>query len=491
MQSKNEALKQLRENLPNGTVLTDPENRFRSSLDNARLSFLPDAVICPQKNEDIATVLKLANECSIPITARGGGTATTGAASPIHGGWVLDLASWKECELDPKSGIAYAQPGVTVAELQEKVEGAGWFYAPDPSSHEYATIGGTIACNAGGLRAGKYGVTRDYILALEGFLPTGEFVRWSRDVKKYASGFNIRDLWIGSEGMLGIITRAIIRLIPKPNSRFTLLVAFENEDEALDCVEDILEHRIIPSILEFLDRQSVACAETRRNAPFFPNLSKPIRDLKTWSGNYPVPSLLLIELDGHAAQVATDKERLFNLIKQKSRAFRTASEESEIDSLWAARRTCSQAMFQLGDTKLNEDVVVPLRSYKELIRYTLKLKNETGLATPTFGHAADGNFHVHVMFNGENQQQRLVAERTVQAIMKKVIDLGGVISGEHGIGLAKTPFFEMQHSSAEIAAMKAIKNALDPKGILNPGKLFKPFRIWDHKPAAVRLPWDH
>lgn len=469
----------LRSKLGPEVVLTDDDARFRASFDNARLSFLPEAVLRPEDEEQVGVILETANRLGIPITTRGGGTATTGAASPVKGGWVLDLSHWQNLEIDATAGIAYAQPGVRTADLAKAAEAEGWYYPPDPSSHKFSTIGGNIACNAGGMRGAKYGVTRDYVMALEGFLPTGQWVRWGADLRKFAAGYNLRDLWVGSEGTLGIITGAVLRLVRRPAAKVTFLAAFENERKALGAVKAILKKRIMPSVLEFLDRQSVECTILEGfKLPFSRKLDA-------------TPALLLIELDGSRMQLQEDRKRLETVLENRSLALRRTATHTEAERLWEVRRKCSKAMFRMGDSKLNEDVVVPLRSQEALLKYTLELKQEIGLATPTFGHAGDGNFHVHIMFNREDLDQRARAEQGVQKIMEKVIELGGAISGEHGIGLAKTPFLNLQHSPAEIGAMKAIKQALDPNGILNPGKIFEPFRVWEHAPVKVKMPWDH
>ncbi|MGF1451843.1 MAG: FAD-binding oxidoreductase, partial [Opitutales bacterium] len=342
----------------------------------------------------------------------------------------------------------------------------------------YSTIGGNIATNAGGLRGAKYGVTRDYVVALEGYLPTGEPVKWGRPLRKDASGFNLRDLWVGSEGMLGVVTKATLRLLPEPAARRTALAAFSNEAAALDTVREILRSRLMPSVLEFLDRQSVACAERFVGETMMPG--------------FPEASLLLIELDGHPAQVAEDGERLAGLLEPAAAAVTFAQSPDEAEALWRARRKCSPAMFEMGNTKLNEDIVVPPGAYHELIAATLAIKAATGLATPTFGHAADGNFHVHIMYDHGNADQERAAAEALHQLMEKVVALGGTISGEHGIGLAKSPFLRLQHSEAELGAMQRIKAALDPNNVLNPDKVFAPFPLWEQpRDWTIVFPWDH
>lgn len=467
---------QLRRKLPD-RVFTDQDSRFRASVDNLRLSFLPEAVIRVKEAEEVGTVLQLAHRHGVAVTARGAGSSSTGAAVPVRGGWVIDLSELNSIQIDPVSRMATVGAGVVTADLQQALEKYALFYPPDPSSKKFSTIGGNIACNAGGMRCVKYGVTRDYVLALEGFLADGSPVRWGLPLKKYVSGLNIRDLWIGSEGTLGIVTRATLRLLPKPADRWTAMFAFQTEAVALQAVNSLLQAGINPSILEFLDCQTTECAEQQIERPIFPDC--------------PGAALLMIELDGQRGEVNAERRKLVACLQDSAVSQRVARDEERAEKIWDTRRTCSQSMFALGDSKLNEDVVVPVHKQEELVRYSLALKKEIGLATPTFGHAGDGNLHVHIMYNSTDSDEAERAKAGIKKLMRKVVDLGGVITGEHGIGLAKIPFIEYQHNEAELGAMRAVKNALDPKGILNPGKIFDPFEVWDHPTVDVRLPWDH
>jgi glycolate oxidase len=481
IQSKNKltshtAIKALRRKLP-GRVFVDEKSCFNASLDNLRLSFLPDAVVKVQTAAEVGAVLKLAHKYTIPVTARGAGSSATGSAVPLHGGWVLDVSALDDIKIDTVSRMVTAGAGAVTSEIQDQVEAVGLFYPPDPSSKKYSTIGGNIACNAGGLRCVKYGVTRDYVLGLEGFYADGSPFKLGLALKKYVSGLNLRDLLIGSEGTLGVITAATLKLIPKPQKRWTGMFAFKSEAAALKAVVALFDAGLNPSILEFLDRQSVTCAERYTGHLIFDDC--------------PRASILLIEVDGRPAEVREQRIRLLEFMQSRAIAHREARTDAKAEALWQVRRTCSQSMFSIADTKLNEDVVVPIQKQAELIRYTIALKKEIGLATPTFGHAGDGNLHVHIMYDRSNAEDAVKAKVGIKKLMQKVVDLGGVITGEHGVGLAKAPFMELQHSKAEIAAMRAVKDALDPKGILNPGKIFEPFEVWDHKPVQVKLPWDH
>ncbi len=470
------ATAKLRRRLGRRVAVTE-DALFRASFDGSKLSFLPEAVIAPRTNTDIGVVLALANEHRVPVTVRGGGTSLTGSGSPVRGGWVLDLSKWRKIKVDADAGLAQVQAGAVIADIHQAVEAKGWFYPPDPASKRFSTIGGNIACNAGGMHGGKYGVTRDFVLALKGFLPTGEYVEWGTPTKKFSAGFNLRDLWIGSEGMLGVVTEATLKLIPLPPARWTLLTAFADEVAAFKAIRALFAQRVQPAICEFLDRHSVHCVEAKTGQSVFVGQS-----------GFP---LILIELAGTANELADLKVAVLAWAAQHALAFREAASRDEAEELWSVRRQCSSAMFALGDSKLNEDIVVPLRHYEKFARFLEKLRRRSQLSIPTFGHLADGNLHVNIMYHREDRAEYLRAEKAVGELMAGVVALGGAISGEHGIGLAKTPFLRMQHSPAQIKAMRAVKDALDPNGILNPGKIFDVFKVWEHPRLKIDLPWDH
>ncbi len=457
-------------------VFRDGERKFMASFDSSKLSYEYAALVCTRSDTDVEKVLRLANRYSVPVTTRGAGTSLTGSASPVHGGWVLDTSPMKRIAIRKEKSMAVVQPGAVIGELQRKAEDEGLFYPPDPSSLKYCTVGGNIACNAGGMRCAKYGVTRDFVVALEGYLPSGDKVSWGGEYKKFATGYNIRDLWIGSEGTLGVITKAVLRLIPKPEATWTCVAAFSTEKRALRAVKAMLKSGLTPSILEYLDEGSIYCAEEIAGIRLFKEV-----------GGKP---LLLIEFDGSAGELRQVKRSIKEWVNEWALAFKAARNENEAHNLWEVRRKCSGAMFALGKDKLNEDIVVPLESQLKLSDEIKRLRKTWKLPMPTFGHAADGNFHVNIMFDRANPEERSRAEQAVKDLMRTVVKLGGTISGEHGIGLAKSPFLRIARSEAEIEAMLAIKRALDPKAILNPGKVFHPYEVWDKTPVSVPLPWD-
>jgi len=467
----------LRRRLGARVVFTDAASLEGASYDSAKIAFRPEAVIRVRREADVGVVLQLANRHRVPVTTRGRGTTLTGSATPVCGGWVLDTLALATIRIDGAAGMAHVQAGAKVADIQRAADETGWFYPPDPSSKEYCTIGGNIACNAGGMHGGKYGVTRDFIVALRGFLPTGEAVEWGTATKKFSAGFNMRDLWIGSEGMLGVITGAVLKLIPRPAARFTLLTSFRDEAAALRAALTLFRSRVQPAICEFLDRESVLCAERAMRTTIFPG-----------QAGRPV---ILLEMAGTVAEVREQRAAVLAWAREHALGHRVAASREAAESLWAVRRKCSGAMFELGDAKLNEDVVLPMRSYVDFARFLVRLKRESGLHVPTFGHLADGNLHVNIMYHRAVPAECRAAERAVQSLMETVVALGGAISGEHGIGLAKTPFLRLQHPAPQVRAMQAVKAALDPRGILNPGKLFERFEVWKHERVTVHFPWDH
>ena len=314
-------------------VKTDEATCFAASFDNMRLSFMPEAVIRPDVEEDIGIVLKLANEHKVPVTVRGRGTGNTGASSPIHGGWVIHLDHWDKIEIDPISAMATVQPGAITAHINELAAEHGLFFPPDPSSLKYCSIGGNIATNAGGLRAAKYGVVRDHVYALEGFLPTGEKVTWGAPLRKFVSGLNIRDLWIGSEGTLGVITKATLKLVNKPKARRTFLLACRTDEGALEAAAALMGARVNPAVFEFLDTQTVEAAEKRRGSRVFSTAEL--------HGVEETHAILLVEIDGHPAALAEDAVKVRAWIGRHAAAFRETDVEAEAEALWDIRRTCS------------------------------------------------------------------------------------------------------------------------------------------------------
>ena len=470
------ALRILQENLP-ALVSVDENALAKASFDGLKVAFTPSAVICPKEASQIGEVLKLANEFEIPVTTKGAGSSLTGGATPLKGGWVLDLSCLNTIDVDADNMLVRCGPGAVIGDIQKEVGEYGLFYPPDPSSKDFCTIGGNIACNAGGLRCVKYGVTRDYVLCLSGYLPTGEYVQWGRETRKFATGYNIRDLWIGSEGTLGVVSEAVLRLIAKPAAQKTFLAAFQTDRGALRGPIELSRLGIRPSILEFLDQWTVKSVQSFTGKEVFSGISA-----------HPV---LLIELDGDPDLIEKESIILENWLKEAAICSKTADSLEESEELWEVRRKGSPAMKKMANTKLNEDVVVPLGKQMNLVECVNSLREEFNLKIGVFGHCGDGNLHVNFMYNSDDVDETSRAVEALKLLMSKVNELGGAISGEHGIGLAKTPFIQMQFNTAEWETMTSIKKTLDPNGILNPGKIFDIFNPWDQKKIESILPWEY
>ena len=470
------ALSSLKEKLPS-VVSVDENELAKASFDGLKVAFTPAAVVTLKKASQIGEVLELANEFKIPVTTKGAGSSLTGGATPLKGGWVIDLSCLNTIDVDADNMLVRCGPGAVISDIQQKVSEHGLFYPPDPSSKDFCTIGGNIACNAGGLRCVKYGVTRDYVLSLRGYLPTGEYVRWGRETRKFATGYNIRDLWIGSEGTLGVVSEAVLRLIRKPDTRKTFLAAFETDREALRAPIELSGLGVRPSILEFLDQWTVKSVQSFTGKEVF-------------SGIAPHP-VLLIELDGDPDLIEKESVLLENWLNETAICSKTADSFEEAEELWEVRRKGSQAMKKMANTKLNEDVVVPLRRQINLVDCVNSLREKFNLKIGVFGHCGDGNLHVNFMYDSDDNEETSRAVEALKVLMSKVNELGGAISGEHGIGLAKTPFIQMQFNTAEWKTMTSIKKTLDPNGILNPGKIFDIFNPWDQKKVKSILPWEH
>ena len=475
MDNREKALVALKDKL-HSSVHTNEEELYAVSYDGLKVSSSPEALIKVKQADEVGEVLKLANEFRIPVTSRGTGSSLTGGATPLHGGWVLDLSQLSSIEIDPTNRLAICGPGVVVGDLQEQVLEKGLFYPPDPSSKKFCTLGGNVACNAGGLRCVKYGVTRDYILSLAGYLPTGEFVRWGRATRKFATGYNLRDLWIGSEGTLGVVTEITVRLILSVPNRVTFLGAFSDDQTALNAPLALSKMGIRPSIIEYMDQWTIDC------------LQKYVGE-EVFTGVEPTP-MVLIELDGAVETLAREASLVEKWLKEASLNFRSADNDEDAEKLWEVRRQGSSSMKKLASTKLNEDIVVPLDRQIQLVQFVESLREDFKLKIGVFGHCGDGNLHVNFMYDEENEQETTEAVQALHKLMEKVIALGGAISGEHGVGLAKTPFVRDQFNDAEWNAMLAVKKALDPKGILNPGKIFDVFKPWDQKKEKVVLSWE-
>jgi glycolate oxidase len=439
-------------------VLTEKEDVIPYSFDGtATLKQRPRAVVFRRHAQDVSAVLKVARAHRAPVVARGSGTGLSGGSVPVEGGIVLCLVKMdKILELDPRNFTLRAEAGVVTQRLYDAADAAGLFYPPDPGSMKVSTLGGNIAENAGGLRGLKYGVTRNYVMGLEVVLANGDICQLGNKCVKDVAGYNLRDLFIGSEGTLGIVTQALLKLVPKPAARQTLLATYAKMDAAAETVSAIIAAKIVPCTLEFLDRKTIRCVEDYAHA-----------GLPVDAG-----ALLLIETDGPPAAVADEAAQIEKLCQAHGAAsVRRAANEGEAALLAGARRSAFSALARVKPTTILEDVTVPRTELARMIRFIDQTAAKHQLNIATFGHFGDGNLHPTFLTN-----ERDTAEmRRVEVAMKEIFDcalsLGGTLTGEHGVGLAKKAFLQQQLGDASYALLKQIKRALDPENLLNPGKI--------------------
>ena len=416
----------------------------------------PQAVIFPTSKEEVRRIVEVLYNEGIPMIPRGAGSCLTGGAVGYRGDEVvISFEKMNKFRIDLDNATVIAQPGVITYELQKAVERHGLFYPPDPSSYKFSTIGGNIAENAGGPRCVKYGVTRDYVLGLEGVIKYGETFKFGAPVMKDVAGYDFTKFLVGSEGTLGIITEAILRLIPLPKERRVLLAFFDRLEDVGKAVTKIMTSGVFPSALEFMDK---ACI-------------KAVNDYKGLGLPEEKVGLLLIEIDGHPIAVQEELVEVENLLKEMGVDVRVARTKEEEDSLWAARRALGPAISKLGSGKVNEDIVVPRSRLAEYIPAVNRLAERYGLICAIFGHIGDGNLHVNFMFDKTNPEEVAKVEKAVEELFKLTIDFGGSITGEHGVGITKKPFLKLQLGDVGIELVKGVKKLFDPLNLFNPGKL--------------------
>jgi glycolate oxidase len=437
---------------------TSLEDRICYSYDATGKEFLPDAVAYPLNAEEIRRTVLLANEHRFPVVPRGAGSGFSGGSLPVRGGVILSTEKMDRIiSIDVENLIAIVEPGVVTETLKNEVKKRGLFYPPDPASFKFCTIGGNLAECAGGMCAVKYGVTRDYVLGLEAVLGSGELVRTGVSTVKGVVGYDLTRMIVGSEGTLGIITKATLKLIPLPESADTLLAFFPFNELGAKAVAGIVQDRITPCAMELMDRTAVDCV-------------REIADLSIPEGT---GCALLIEVDGAAESVAMEADR----VEEACRRFgaievRRAADAAGREKLWELRRSISPAIRKVNPVKINEDIVVPRSRLPEMFSFLSGLAERKKLKIVNFGHAGDGNIHVNIMISGKDEEERRRADEAVEAVFRKTVELGGTISGEHGIGIAKAPYMEIEVGPLGVSVMKRLKNCFDPNGILNPGKIF-------------------
>jgi glycolate oxidase len=451
----------LRQLLGKEVVADDPETLAAHSGDKWFAAEAPEVVVFARSTIEVSKLLNFASTEKIPVTARGGGYGYVGGCVPAHRGVALSLVQMNRIkEVSFEDAIAIVEPGVVTADLKAAVRAQKLFYPPDPASMKDCTIGGNIATNAGGPRCLKYGVTRNYVIGLEVVLANGEILRSGGRVHKNKTGFNLIGLFVGSEGMLGVATEIILRLLPLPPARATLSAAFATMSQAAAAVQEIFAAGFLPSSLEIADSFTLEAARQDLGKAIVP------------AGN----AHLLVDLDGQEESVRSEAAAIHKLLaKKKANALETARGEVDCEKLWALRRGFSNSLRATGLTKLNQDVVVPRSHIVDLVEFAEKLQTEHGFPIACFGHAGDGNIHVNIMADRYNRDAavRKKVERALDELFSQVLAWGGVITGEHGIGLAKKRWWPEAVSDASRHLHETLKHALDPAGILNPGKFLE------------------
>ncbi len=442
-----------------GNLFTDVVDNICYSYDAMNQKFIPDAIVFPSSAQEISEIIKLANSKKFPVIPRGAGTGFTGGSLAVSGGVVISLTKMNRIlEIDQNNFTAEVEPGVITYDFQKAIEKLGLFYPPDPSSAKMCTLGGNVAECAGGPRGVKYGVTKDYVIGLEAVLPTGEIIHTGTKTIKGVVGYDLTKLIVGSEGTLAVVTKIRLRLLPKPAAKQTMLAFFQSVNDAAESVPAIIRKKVIPSALEFLDKSAIDCIRDKINETH-------IKIPKHTN------AILIIEVDGKklSDEVKSISETLHeqNVIK-----IFVAKNEEEQEGIWNVRRALSPVISSIAPKKINEDIAVPRDKIPETMRMIEDISDEYDLRIVTFGHAGDGNLHVNLMIDDSDEDESKRAEEGLRKLFKHVIALGGTLSGEHGVGIAKAPYIGLELSNVMVELMKNIKKTFDPNNILNPNKIF-------------------
>ena len=436
---------------------TGMEDRVLHGYDAMNRVFLPDGVAEPESEADVIAIVNLCREYGVPLVPRGAGCGFSGGSLAIQGGVILQMGRMDTIRVDVENLVVEVGPGAITEDIHRAAESVGLFYPPDPASLKVSTIGGNIAENAGGPRAVKYGVTRDYVMGVRVVLMNGEVLTFGSPLRKDVAGYNLTPLFVGSEGTLGIITSAWLKLVPKPEANRSVMIQFPSADGAARCISAIVAAGLSPSKLEIMDK---SCITALRGA------------------GHAVPedcdAILLIEVDGPKDSLDPQLDRIEELADAFSPVgLHRAASEAENETIWELRRELSPIINTFGDAKINEDVVVPRSRIPELFRKVDELRERFQLTIVCFGHAGDGNVHVNFMFNREETGVADRVETALNELFQAVVGFGGSISGEHGIGIAKQPYLHYQLSDQQRTWMKRMKSLLDPDHLLNPGKIFQ------------------
>ena len=437
-------------------VMTDPDACERFVRDESEaIGVVPDAVVLASSPEDIMKALAAAREAEVPITPRSGGTGRTGGSVPVAGGIVLSTLGMNAIvDIDRREGVAVVQPGVILQDLHDAVEAEGWFYPPDPNSQATCALGGNVAENAGGPRAFKYGVTRDYVLGMDAMLIGGQRIRAGRRTMKGVTGYDVTGLLVGSEGTLAVFGDLTLQLIPKPESVMTMMTLFADVKQAGAAVQEIIARGLVPRCIELLDATTLEAMRSAGNA------------IDARAG-----AMLIMEVDGDEQAVERQAQRVGDACESVGVLdVLVAQDAGQREKLWAARRQMSHAVRKLSKKKLSEDVVVPRMKIGTLLDRVAATSERTGVRSLTYGHAGDGNLHCNFLWNEDHELPGV--EQSIDQLFKDVIELGGTLSGEHGIGVLKAPYLPLEQSPELITLQKDLKRVFDPGNLLNPGKIF-------------------
>ncbi|EDP6908898.1 FAD-linked oxidase C-terminal domain-containing protein [Campylobacter upsaliensis] len=430
------------------------------SYDATKKHYLPDGVLFPRNEEDISEILKYCNDRQIIVVPRGSGSGFTGGALAVNGGLILSFEKHMNqiLEIDLENLVAVVQPGVINIALQKEVAKHKLFYPPDPASMEYSSLGGNVSENAGGMRAAKYGITKDYVMALRAVLANGDIIRAGKRTIKDVAGYNLAGILIASEGSLAVLSELTLKLIPMPKLKKTAFATFASVKEAMNAVYKSLAGGVNPVSMEFLDNLSIRAVEEK----FHKGL------------NVEAGAILICDVDGNVKESVEEDLKYLreHFLEAGAMEFKIAQNESEAADIWFARRNCSQSIAIYGTLKLNEDITVPRSKLPELLEGIEQISQKYGFKIPCFGHTGDGNVHTNVMVKDKNDKEQVKkGYEAVEEIFKLAVGLGGTLSGEHGIGISKAPFMNLAFSEAELDLMRNIKKAFDPNNILNPFKM--------------------
>ncbi|MBW2653725.1 MAG: FAD-binding protein [Deltaproteobacteria bacterium] len=459
MEFSNSVYRHLQKISGKSNVTREKEELLCYSYDATGNSFLPDAIVFPGSEKEVSRILKLASKENLVVVPRGAGSGMTGGAVPVKGGLIIVTSRMNKIfNIDENNFLVRVQPGVIVSDIHKSVEEKGLFYPPDPASSSICTIGGNIGECAGGPRAVKYGVTRDYVLGLRAVLPSGEVIQTGVATVKGVAGYDLTRLIVGSEGTLAVVTEITLKLLPLPATIKTMAVFFDSVQKAAKTVSGIMREAVVPRCVEYMDE---ACLDLVKD-----NLSFDLPES--------IKALLIIELDGDVSSVEKDARNIKELcFSYGALDVIVAKDQIEAQKLWDARKALSPVLYKIATNKINEDIVVPIDKIPNMVQVTQKIQKTSGLKVVSFGHAGDGNIHCNIMYNKADENELKRAEKAVDELFNATLSLGGTITGEHGVGMTKMKYLPLEIGATQIELMKGIKRVFDPQNILNPGKIFQ------------------